>query len=403
MLNFGFYNSSNGDRKYDATDFSAIFESIMEDGVHRGIGNEFAVTAVGGLSLLVGTGRAWFRRTWNYNDSDIPITATAANAAQPRTDLVVLEVDSSTAVRSNRIFLLPGTAQAGAPRPTLANTATLKQVALYSIARPAGSSSILQSNITKLVGTTETPYAVSRLLDRMVEPAVMHRNVFRGKNLGTAVTSAQSAAIANQSFEDIYVGDYWEINGVKWRIADINYWYRKGDPVVNTPHVVIVPDTKLGSGNWNVSGNTSGGYINSTLNQAVTAVYSQISQAFGSKILPVRTVYTNAVDGNGYPTGAAWYEASAQTMSAMMVFGANIWNWAVSGASVPALNTEATSQFSLFHLAPDFIPCADNTGYWLRDTVGYNWAAFVSGPPYGTHNRAAVSDLTGVRPAFAIR
>ncbi len=41
-----------------------------------------------------------------------------------------------------------------------------------------------------------------------------HRLVFRGKNLGSAVTTEQLAAIQAGTFEDLWLGDYWVINGV---------------------------------------------------------------------------------------------------------------------------------------------------------------------------------------------
>ncbi len=50
-------------------------------------------------------------------------------------------------------------------------------------------------------------------------PPEMHRNVFRGKCLGESITEEQMIAIRKGSFRNLYVGDYWEINGTKYRIA----------------------------------------------------------------------------------------------------------------------------------------------------------------------------------------
>lgn len=50
----------------------------------------------------------------------------------------------------------------------------------------------------------------------------MHRNIFRGKSLGESITAEQLEVIRDGSFRDLYVGDYWEINGTKYRIADIH-------------------------------------------------------------------------------------------------------------------------------------------------------------------------------------
>ena len=78
----------------------------------------------------------------------------------------------------------------------------------------------------------------------------MHRNIFREKSLGESITAEQLAAIRDGSFKDLYIGDYWEINGVKYRIADVNYWKNVGYPEsekVQKPHILIVSDSVLGS------------------------------------------------------------------------------------------------------------------------------------------------------------
>ena len=74
-----------------------------------------------------------------------------------------------------------------------------------------------------------------------------HNAIYRGKNLGTTVTTAQYSAISAGTFTDLFIGDYWVINGVNWRIAAFDYWYNKGDTACSTHHVVVVPDSSLGS------------------------------------------------------------------------------------------------------------------------------------------------------------
>lgn len=54
-----------------------------------------------------------------------------------------------------------------------------------------------------------------------------HNGIYRGKFLGNSVTAAQYAAIAAGTFEDLYIGDYWTIGGVNWRIAAFDYYVEK--------------------------------------------------------------------------------------------------------------------------------------------------------------------------------
>lgn len=106
---------------------------------------------------------------------------------------------------------------------------------------------------------------------------INHCNVFRGKNLGGGVSSAQKAAIKDGSFDNLYIGDYWVINDVTWRIADMDYFLRCGDTDFTSHHLVIVPDTQLYTGKMNEAHTTEGGYVGSLmyksgLNQAKTAM-----------------------------------------------------------------------------------------------------------------------------------
>ena len=64
----GFFNSLNGDRKYNAAQMSAIFDGLIIDGVFASIGTAVAVKAAGGLTVNVGIGKSWFDHTWTVND-----------------------------------------------------------------------------------------------------------------------------------------------------------------------------------------------------------------------------------------------------------------------------------------------------------------------------------------------
>jgi len=62
-VTYGFYNSVNGDRKYDAIQVSSIFDGIVKDGIFMSIGTSFRVKAASGMTVNVGVGRAWFNQT----------------------------------------------------------------------------------------------------------------------------------------------------------------------------------------------------------------------------------------------------------------------------------------------------------------------------------------------------
>ena len=227
---------------------------------------------------------------------------------------------------------------------------------------------------------------------------INHCNVFRGKNLGGGVSSAQKAAIKDGSFDNLYIGDYWTINGVTWRIADMDYFLRCGDTDFTSHHLVIVPDTPLYSGKMNETHTTEGGYVGSLmyksgLDQAKTA----IAAAFGDLVTTHRDILCNAVS-NGRQSGGGWFDSTVELMCERMVYGNSVFQPGCDGSFIPYNYTTGKSQFALFRMAPQYI--SNRQWYWLRDVVSA--ACFASVPGYGHANYANAGYVGGVRPYFVI-
>ena len=159
----GFFNSLNGDRKYNATQMSAIFDGLIIDGVFASIGTAFAVKAAGGLTVNVGIGKAWFDHTWTVNDSILPMTAPEAEVLLDRIDAVVLEVNGMESVRNNTIKFVKGNPSSAPSRPTLTNEGNVHQYPLCYIYRKYGTAVINQADITPMVGTESTPFVTGIL------------------------------------------------------------------------------------------------------------------------------------------------------------------------------------------------------------------------------------------------
>lgn len=159
----GFFNSLNGDRKYNAAQMSAIFDGLIIDGVFASIGTAFAVNAAGGLTVNVGIGKAWFDHTWTVNDSILPMTAPEAEVLLDRIDAVVLEVNGTESVRENTIKFVKGNPSSAPLRPTLTNEGNVHQYPLCYIYRKYGTAVINQADITPMVGTESTPFVTGIL------------------------------------------------------------------------------------------------------------------------------------------------------------------------------------------------------------------------------------------------
>jgi len=104
--------------------------------------------ATTGNNVEVGIGKAWFNHTWTLNDSILPMEAPISEILLDRIDALVIEVDSSEAVRANSIKFIQGTPSSSPINPTLASDQNLHQYPLCFIYRSAGSSEIKQANIT---------------------------------------------------------------------------------------------------------------------------------------------------------------------------------------------------------------------------------------------------------------
>lgn len=246
---------------------------------------------------------------------------------------------------------------------------------------------------------TNAENAAAPVLAILSGGAGAHNSLYRGKNLGTSVTAAQWAAIADGSFTDLYIGDYWVIDGVNWRIAAFDYYYKTGDTPCTTHHVVIVPDTSLYTHVVNDANITTGGYIGSKMyTEGLAEAKTKINSAFGSShILSHRQLLVNAVT-DGKPSDGSWYDSTVELMAEQNVYGGEIFGVGNNGSPAPYLYTVDKSQFPLFAHDPSMI--SNRQGFWLRDVVSTTSFAVVNVD--GRAGQANSSSAVGVRPAFSI-
>lgn len=159
----GFYNSLNGDRKYNAEDFTHLFDGIINDGVFATVGNAFAVSPYSENTVHVDTGKAWFNHAWVKNDSILPLDLPVAELLQDRYDAIVIEVDHTDPVRNGTIKVVKGKPSTEAVWPTLTKSERVNQYPIVYIYRPAGSSEIKESYIQYRVGRDDCPFVTGPL------------------------------------------------------------------------------------------------------------------------------------------------------------------------------------------------------------------------------------------------
>ena len=226
-----------------------------------------------------------------------------------------------------------------------------------------------------------------------------HNSIYRGKNLGTTVTEEQWEAISSGTFTDLYIGDYWVIGGVNWRIAAFDYYLNCGDTSFTKHHAVIVPDTCLYSAQMNTTNVTTGAYKGSAMYTAnLTQAKSTINSAFGSSHVLSHRIYLSNATSNGRASAGEWTDSTVDLMCEHMVYGSGIFSPVSDGSNVPNNYRVEKGQLPLFALEPSRI-CNRDT-WWLRDVITAAYFANVSYNGFADYGDASGS--FGVRPAFCI-
>lgn len=226
-----------------------------------------------------------------------------------------------------------------------------------------------------------------------------HNAIYRGKYLGTSVTEEQYSTIAAGSFTDLYIGDYWTIDGVNYLIAAFDYYLNCGDTPCIDHHAVLVPDTNLYHHVMNDTNTVDGGYVGSKmytvgLEQAKTT----IKMAFSGHVLSHRVYLTNAA-ASGHPSAGAWCDSDIELMNEQMVYGGAILMPFASGSTLFTNYRVDKTQLPLFSFAPSMISVNEDS-FWLRDITSA--FAFALVQKTGLAFATIASANYGVRPAFCI-
>lgn len=153
MITYGFFNSVNGDRKYDADQISQYFKGLIGNGVFESVGNALAVSAGNGMTVNIASGRGVIDCKWLNNDASIEIEINGSHATLDRITAVVMRLDKNN--RLMEIGTVDGTPASTPEKPTLTRTSTIYELCLAWVTVPAGSTSISGSNIEDARSTSD--------------------------------------------------------------------------------------------------------------------------------------------------------------------------------------------------------------------------------------------------------
>jgi len=398
-----------------------LIQTVLSDGplrIQEAIDAGVYATAQGDYALAQGDIAATESANLSTLKTDVQTATTDANTAtatvtQTNTDVQTAEntrITNEITRESQESDRQTNTSTAITNTKTAAinaNTATDSANLATLNANTQGDYALAQGDYAKteadrLVGTdvsildTKVDTHLADYANKFYDNSGAHNSIYRGKYLGASLTSAQQTAISSGTFEDLYIGDYWTIGGINYRIAAFNYFRNVGDTALTANHVTIVPDTALYNTQMNAANVTTGGYAGSemrtiNLDQAITT----IETAFPARVITHRQILTNATTG-GKASGWAWRSSKAELMNEVMLYGSVAWGEATFNSG---FNTGAgNGRLPLFAHRQDMV----NTrrSYWLRDVVSASNFAYVNNTGYAHYYNA--SGALGVRPAFSI-
>lgn len=217
----GFFNSKNGDRKYNAEDIGRYFEHILSSGLFKNITDCMKVSAAGGMALNVAPGAGLIKCHWFRQETPEALTIGTANAALPRFDTVVVRLDTSDNVRSISLDIVPGTPAANPAETPAVRTETVHEFILALVYVPAGATSIVAENITD-VRDNEWYCGYVR---SMTEAPVLKRvaGTFRTSVNETSVVPINVAAYEPElDIVNVYVNGFHMSQGIDYEVDKEN-------------------------------------------------------------------------------------------------------------------------------------------------------------------------------------
>lgn len=154
-VKYGFFDSSNGDRRYNASDFAGYFEGLISDGVYQGVDKELRVDAGTGMQVVINPGRAKILNRYLKVKDAGTLDLEPSDPQYNRWDRIYIYADLNK--RECGIGVKKGIAQAGSYEAAeLVNNEFRKEYALADIQVMANTTTVY--DIRSKIGGNLCPY-----------------------------------------------------------------------------------------------------------------------------------------------------------------------------------------------------------------------------------------------------
>lgn len=167
MEKSGFFNSSGGDRIYDAADFASYFGSLVTNGIFYKSASNLQVSPGSGLGISVAAGMAWINGYRYENTDALNIPLTTASGSNPRIDRVVVRLSSVN--RNIQLAVVAGIPATAPMAPALTRTSDVYELGIADVLVPTAATSIIINNITDTRLNTSLCGLVNSLVSAVYE------------------------------------------------------------------------------------------------------------------------------------------------------------------------------------------------------------------------------------------
>lgn len=164
---YGFYNSVNGDRAYNAVQLSRMFEGLITDGVYAAVGNQMRVAPNSGMTIQIDTGRGWFGGHWANNDSAHLLTLEGSDVVLNRYCAVCVRTDDSDSTRTTEPYLKYSEFATNPVKPEMERSELVKEYCLAYVLIRAGATAITGADIEDARGNNSVCGWVTGLIEQV--------------------------------------------------------------------------------------------------------------------------------------------------------------------------------------------------------------------------------------------
>jgi len=167
MEKSAFFNSSGGDRVYNAADFADYFSKFISNGIFYNSSDNLKVSSSSGMNIVVAPGSAWINGYVYENTDNLTLQVAIADGVYSRIDRVVLQLNISQ--RSINIKIIQGVVSALPIAKDAIRNADIYELVLADILIGKAVIEIRQQDITDLRLNTTLCGTVNSLISAVYE------------------------------------------------------------------------------------------------------------------------------------------------------------------------------------------------------------------------------------------